>query len=365
MIQCAPVRAIALILVWAAAAVAEERAGVVGIYWEPPGAPAPGGSARAAFADALRPLGARVLDAAAGAAAAPPLLAPALDAAKAEYARFQFAAALAHLDELARLADAQGGGELDDRQLSEIFLYRGLARLETGAEETAWDDLVRAARLDPARVMDPARFPPRAVATYKRAVAEVAQLPRAELAVEAPPDALVRVDGAAAAGALSVTLGQHFVTVEAQGFERWASVVSVASARARVAPPLRAWQPPEGDRLLALAGEGASRVVLGALVRAPSGWRFVARDITLPDGKFVSDAVALGDAPVRAAVQALVRRLITPSVAAPVARAPRRWWPWVVAGGGAVVAAVAITLGVVLGGSSPTGTAAGTLGLAR
>ena len=46
---------------------------------------------------------------------------------------------------------------------------------------------MNAARLEPTRVLDPARFPPRAVATYKRAAAEAAQLPRAELILDVPP----------------------------------------------------------------------------------------------------------------------------------------------------------------------------------
>ena len=70
--------------------------------------------------------------------------------------------------------ERSGGGDLDSRQLSEIFFYRGLAKLEATSEaEEAWDDLVNAARLDPTRVLDPARFPPRAVSTFNRAVTEV------------------------------------------------------------------------------------------------------------------------------------------------------------------------------------------------
>ena len=119
---------------------------------------------RAAFVEAAARRGASgVVDAVEPAPRDPPL-GPALQAALADYAAFHFTEALAKLDELARLADARGGGDLDARQLSEIYLYRALARLEVGPADAAWDDLVRAARLDPARVIDPARFTPRAVA---------------------------------------------------------------------------------------------------------------------------------------------------------------------------------------------------------
>jgi len=360
----APLVGVAAIALPARARAAEP--GIAAIYWQPPGEPPLGEAARAGFTAAVRPLGVRLLDASTTAPPAPPSLAPALDEAKADYARFQFAQATARLDELQRRADASGGGDLDARQLSEIFLYRGLSRLETASAEAAWDDLVRAARLDPARILDPARFPPRAVAAYKRAASEVAQLPRAELVVEAPPGAQLRVDGApASSSTVAVTFGQHYVAVRADGFEPWAGVVPVAGARERFTPPLHAYQPPDGDRLLALAGTPPPRQLLvGALERGGAGWRFVARDVTLPDGKTVSDAVALGgETPARVAVEALVRRLVAPPAPAPVAapapsQAPparRRWWPWAVGGGGAaVVVAVAITLGVVLGSPAPS-----------
>lgn len=372
MIQCALVRGIALIMLLvagSAAAATANEAGMVAIYWQPPGAPAVGVTARAAFSDAVRPLGARVLDATPPPIASAPSLAPILEAAKADYGRFKFSDALARLDDLQRSADAQGGGNLDNRQLSEIFLYRGLCRLETGADEAAWDDLIRAARLDPERVMDPARFPPRAAATYRRAVAEAAQLPRARFEVDAPRDATVRIDGSVVNGSASLTLGQHFVSVAADGFEPWAAVVPVAGGHQHFTPPLHAYLPPDGDQLLALAGaQPPNQLLLGALERTATGWRFVARDVTLSDGKFVSDAVPLGDVPLKVAVAALVKRVLPADNVALVAPAPAaksrpRRWPWIAGAGGVVLIAAGITLGVVLGTSSSSGTISGTLGI--
>src|SRR5437660_619363 len=83
-----------------------------------------------------------------------------------------------------------------------------------------------------------ALLPPRAVAAYKRAADDVARMPRVELRVEAPPnaqnDATVRVDGAAAAGPVTVTMGKHFVAVSAPGYEPWAGVVNAQNAVERV-----------------------------------------------------------------------------------------------------------------------------------
>jgi hypothetical protein len=378
MIQYALVRAIGVVIatVGVAAHALAATPATVAIYWEPPGAPADGPAARAAFSEAVRPLGARVVDATPSAPAPAPPLLPALEAAKAAWSRFAFDDALARLDALEREAAARGGGELDGRQLADIYFYRWLCRSETGQAEAAWDDLVRAARLDPTRVLDPARLPPRALSAYKRAAGEVAQLPRVDARIDVPADAAVTIDGAAAATALSLTAGAHFVTVTAPGYRRWGGVVTIATERARVTPPLSAWQPPDGDRLLALAGDGAQRVIVGALERGGGGWRFAVRDIGAGDGRTRADAAALADgAPVRATVSALLERTLTAAPTGLVTPPPpetrparshtdltRRWWFWTAVGGGAALLAAGVTLGVVFGSAQPTGVVAGSIG---
>jgi hypothetical protein len=341
----------------ATAARAAERHSVA-VYWEPPSAAAMGTAARSAFAEAVRGRVDRLVDATQSPAEPPPL-APQLEAAKADYLRFAFAPAIARLDGLQRLADARGGGDLDGRQLSEIFLYRGLAKLETTGAESAWDDLVHAAELDPTRVLDPARFPPRSVAAFKRATAEVAVLPRTELTIQLPAQALVRIDGEAAAPVTNVTVGPHFVAVRANGYEPWAAVVTVPSAPTRLTPPLHVYQPPQGDHLMALVGpDEPRRILLGALERATGGWRFTVHDVSLPDGKLLSEAVALGDVPTRAAILSLVRR-----VSPPPAEPPRRWLPWALGGAAALAVALAATFVLTRDSSSPN--VAGDLGTWR
>jgi hypothetical protein len=340
----------------AAASVPPPAPSTVAIYWQPPSAPELAAAARESFAAAVRPLAGKLVDATTTPRTAPPL-APALDLAKEAYARFAFPETIAALDELQRLADARGGGELESRQLSEIFLYRGLARLETAGAEAAWDDLVRAARLDPGRLVDPAQFPPRAVAAFKRAVAEAATVPRVQLTIEAPAGARVRVDGQDTAGqeSLAVTLGPHFAAVATDGYEPWAGVVAVAGAREHFTPPLRAHQPPDGDKLLAVAGSPPpTRLLVGALVASVStagGWRFVVSDMNLAEGKIVTDSVALRDVPSRYAIAALVRKVSPPPTTTPPPG--RRWTYWVVAGGTAVLLAAATAFLVTRDTSSP------------
>lgn len=347
-------RSLLLVIWWALPAGAAPLEGLVAVYWEPPGRPAPGERARPAFAEAMR--GVPLLDVTEQ-PAPPPSLVPQLDAAIADYTAFRFADTVTKLDALARLAEAQGGGDLDARRLAEIYLYRALARLELGPAEAAWEDLVRAARLDPTRVIDPARFPPRVVTAYKRAVAEVAQLPRAELELVAPPDANVRVDGRAAPGVSTVTVGQHLVAVEAPGYERWAALIAVSGAHERVQPPLRPVQPPDGERLAALVRERAPRgIVLGALVRAGQGWQFVVREHA--GVKITSDAARLGDAPAASVIEPLVQRVIgapSPAITAPPAPPLyKKWWLWTAVGGVAAALAVIVPVSVVYGSSNAT-----------
>jgi hypothetical protein len=336
-------------LLWLGTAAAAQAAepGTVAIFWAPPANPPADSNARAAFADAARSLGARFIDATPPPASTPePSLVPSLEAAKAAYAKFAFPDAISRLNALERLVERSGGGDLDRRQLSEIFFYRGLAKLETAAEDT-WDDLVHAARLDPTRVVDPARFPPRAVSTFNRAAAEAAQAPRAELTLEVPEQSTIRIDGAAGSATSSVTLGPHLVSIAADAYEPWTGVVSVTNLRTRFSPPLRAHQPPQGDRLLALAGPSQPRrLLLGALERRASGWQFTLRDITLPDGRFVSDSITLGEVPTAAAVQALVHRVSPPP-------ARRSWGVWAIAGGAILAIGASIAFALARDGASP------------
>jgi hypothetical protein len=369
MIQYRLVRGLVCLLVLLGCGAAARAAPTanVAVWWQPPGDSPLAARTRAAFAEASGARGFVLVDASEP-SDAPPSLVPALEAAVADYAAFRFADALVRLDELARLADARGGGDLDQERLTDIYLYRGLARLEVGPAEAAWDDLVRAARLDPTRVIDPARFPPRVVAAYRRAAAEVAQLPRTELEVAAPSGAAVRVDGSVVVGTVSVAAGAHFVTVAAAGYERWAAVVVVSGAHERLQPPLRTYEPPDGDRLIALTRERAPRrILLGALVRGGDTWRFVAREISLADGKTVSDGVALGVAPVAFAVDGVLARVSPILVAAPPPpRKPlyRRWWVWAAAGGVAAALAVVLPVSIVYG-SSPGGNVGGSIGPLR
>jgi hypothetical protein len=361
---------------------------IVGAFFAPSGAPPFAARAREAFAAALSARAIPLVELARVARLARPAPLPesgpaagAIAEAAAAYRAYRFAEAVAALGRLEREAEATGGGTLDARQLADIFVYRGLARLELKEAGAAWDDFVRAARIDPTRILDAAEFPPRAVAAHRRAIAEATQVARAELVVRAPPGAVVRVDGReASGGGHAVGFGPHFVRVEAAGYAPWGAVVTVAAARVEVSPTLVVEPPPSRDALLAAAPASARAVILGAVVRGAAGeWRFIARRDER-DGRSAAVEEALSDAVAAEAPRAALDRLLAPArpaaVAAPPAaaiaaspsapastKAParRRAWIWAVVVGGAVaVAAIVVPLAVVYG-SPATPSAGGAL----
>ena len=342
------------------------------LFWQPPGAPPEAIRAREAFGKAIASRrGPQPVDRAAT-RTQPMELRGRLAAAMQEYRAFKFAETAAACSELVRAVEAAGGGDLDARALADVYLYRGLARLELGQATEAWDDVVRSVRIDATRLVDPAEMPPRAAAMFKRALGEVATAPHAQLDVRAPADAQVLVDGHTVSGPAAVALGPHLVRIDAPGFEPWAGAVAVTAAQQVLEPPLRAWQPPDPDALVDAAratGVVRGRVVLGAVRRKADGWRFLARVIDLPGGQTVSEEAMLGESAAEHTVGTVLSHLLDPAVAPPrrdpppMAESPawyKRWWVWAIVGGAATGFAIAIAAtGSSSGGAHPTGTIAG------
>ncbi|HUS64102.1 MAG TPA: hypothetical protein VMZ28_06145, partial [Kofleriaceae bacterium] len=143
-------------------------------------------AARTALAPAVdgaaRRGGAQAVDLSPPAQAAP-AVADQVARAVSAYDAMRFPDAIFELDQAATAAAEHGARGLTREQLVDLFLYRGLARTETGDAPGAWSDFVRAAALDPARVLDPARFRPSAVKSFTRAVDEVKARPQVALTV--------------------------------------------------------------------------------------------------------------------------------------------------------------------------------------
>lgn len=330
-------RAVIVVAVVTLAGVARAApAADVVVYWAPPGAaPALADAAR----DASRAAGAAFVDRRAE-LAAPADPTPLIARGRAAYDALRFEDAVAALDEAAGLADAGGGRGLDRAALAELFLTRGLAWIQRGDADRAWDDLVTAARVDPSRVLDPARFPPRAVEALARAQAAIAAAPRARLAIAAPPGCAIRVDGVAeAAGALEVGVGPHWLHATCAEAAGWGRRVEVGPGGAAVEIPA-APAPTDDDVLIQARATGARAAIAIAADATAIRLRRLAADGRELDRR----TVAAGDA---AALTSALTALLTPP--RPAARWYRSRWLWA-AGGAAAVAAVLVP--VLLTGDS-------------
>ncbi|HVK86740.1 MAG TPA: hypothetical protein VM513_21620 [Kofleriaceae bacterium] len=150
------------------------------------------------------------------------------------------------LDEARTAADRSGAAELSQGELSDLFLYRGLVKIQAEDTTGAWDELVTAITVAPTRVLDPARFPPRVASELERVRATLAERPRAKLEVTAPAGCTVSIDGVAVAAGDAATPrlhGPHWVRVACSEYAPWGTRVeltgdtTIAAGNARLVPP--------------------------------------------------------------------------------------------------------------------------------
>lgn len=275
-----------------------------------------------------------------------PTAAASLRAGQDAYAELRWDDALAALDAAIAEAWRTGGADLGTTELSDAFLYRGLVATQRGDTAGAWDDLVRAAVIAPARTLDPLRFPTRAVEAFDRARAAVAVLPRARLAVEAPGCDVV-IDGGIAREA-EVPHGEHVVRVLCTGRAPWGERVALAADTALAPPPDDAAAPPTDDALAQLATERGVVAVLAIVVRDGTA----AVKVVSAQGEVTAIASGRTDE-----LDAAIDRVLAPPPVI-VQAAKRPWWrsPWLWAAAGATVA-TAVILPFALGGDDGGGTA--------
>lgn len=286
-----------------------------------------------------RDLGIAVIDATPAPDPAAPSAAPALVAGVTAYEALRFEEAEAALDRAVASAAASGGASLSSAQLSDIFLYRGLARRQLGRGDASWDDFIAAATLAPARVLDPARFPPRDADAYANAREAVGKLPTGTLSVTAPTGCAVVIDGSPGASAV-VAHGRHFVAA-ACGAHAWGTAVTVARPTVELAVPPA---PVADDATVLVQARAASANAVVAI--APAGPVIALRLLAI-DGHELSRASARTPAEVGDAL----RSLVSPAVVVVAKPTPwyRKNWVWAV-GGALAVAAITIPLLATQGG---------------
>jgi hypothetical protein len=238
--------------------------------------------------------------------------------------------AWATLDEARALADRTGAAGLSQAQLADLFLYRGLVKIQQGELTAYWDELVTSVTIDPVRVLDPARFPPRVASELARVHQALQDRKRATLAVDAPPGCTALIDGAAASAVASAQLlvGSHWAYVTCADRAPWGTRVEVTGDQLVVARNT-ALAPPTDDEVLIQARTVGARAFVAVEVRSGVGTaRLVGTDGRERDRRSVA---ITGDLTLLAGA---VRELL-----APIAKTPWYETRWAWAAGAAVAAA--------------------------
>jgi hypothetical protein len=250
------------------------------------------------------------------------------------YSGMRFADAHDKYDEAIAEATVSGAAGLGAAELADLYLGRALVHEALG--ESGFDDFVRAARVAPSRLLDPAHAPPNALQSFARAQQAVRESPRGTLIVEAPAGAAVFVDGEAMGRAPlrldGLPWGERILRVEAPGRRSMAARVDHAAPEttARLVGGLVG--PPT---LAATLGEararGASTVLI---VTVPATGDVLVERVAVAGGRV--DAVER-TSPLE--LRAALRRLLAP------APPPRRILPWAIGG---VLVGAAATAAVIL-----------------
>jgi hypothetical protein len=178
---------------------------------------------------------------------------PRLQTARALTAKLDFGAARPALETLVQDVVAAGGGDLETPALAELYLTRAWARsgatfradlpLEPQARGEAYQDLLRAATLEPSRVLNEQQYPPALVADWKKAAAEAAERPTVTLTIKGSASAVAYLDGgpgrACPAVFENVRFGEHVVRLEEPTHAPWGTSVALTAPTSDLEVPLR------------------------------------------------------------------------------------------------------------------------------
>jgi hypothetical protein len=268
------------------------------------------------------------------------------------YEALQLDRAWAIFEEVRAALDRTGGAAATPARISDLFIYRGAIRTQRADPDGAWEELVTAMAVAPARVLDPARFPPRTIEELERARKAATARPRVALAVEAPADCAVAIDGMGTAlRELPVLAGPHWVSAACPGAAPWGARVDAIepATRVRVAPaPLE--PPPEAEALVQARAAGASGLVIAEVRGRLATLRRLGLDGRERDRRTVTVAAPSRDA-LAPAAEAL-RDVLRP------APRPERWyrsrWVWA-AGAAGLATALVLPLSLALTDDAPRG----------
>lgn len=266
-----------------------------------------------------------------------------LRAAVAAYNSLDFQHAKDQLDAVRSEIDANGAAGLSTAQLSDVFVYRGLARTKLGDESGGFDDLVTAAGIDPTRALDPQVFTPKQIDEFSRAKEASAQRAHGKITLDVPAGCAATIDAAPASAPVDRVAGYHWVRVTCPDREPRGQPLLLTGGDATVPIQPAPYLPPSDSELLVQARTAGTRGVVVVEVHGAVGTaRLVGLDGRERDRRTVTlgaDLAPLADA---------VGDLLAPPP-------PHHWyqskWTWA-AGGVAAAAVILVPLTAVIAGSS-------------
>ncbi|MGE0551072.1 MAG: hypothetical protein AB7O24_17640 [Kofleriaceae bacterium] len=254
-----------------------------------------------------------------------------------EYQNTNFDRALELLDEARATADKTGAADLSQTELSDLFLYRGLAKLAK-QDATSWDEFVNAVTVAPTRVLNAAQFSPTAVDQLTRARAAVLERPKATLVIAVPIGCTAAIDGitlstlpsaSALPGAgIPRPLGPHWVNVTCIDRAPWGARVELASDATITAANLPLVPPALDELLIQARTMGAQAFVVAEVTGRIGTVRLIGIDGRERDRRTVTVVDDLKP------LAATIKTMLAPE-------AERRWYRsrWVWAASAAVIAA--------------------------
>ncbi|MGE5181646.1 MAG: hypothetical protein ACM31C_06275 [Acidobacteriota bacterium] len=263
------------------------------------------------------------------------------------YDALKFDEARAVLDQTRDLVDRTGAAGLTTGQLSDLFLYRGIVRIQLGDESSAWDELRTAIVIEPARELDRGRFPPKVVELFDRARDETMHRQAAgELQVDAPPGCTAYIDDVAAPTKVQELAGSHWVRVDCADRPPWGQRIDLTAAGMHLRPDPAPYAPPTEEELLVQARVAGARALVVAEVHGKVATaRLIGLDGRERDRRSVTvdrDLKPLAD---------VVDELLTPA-------ARPHWYEskWAWAGGAAALAAIVLVpiTAAIAGQQAPT-----------
>jgi hypothetical protein len=231
---------------------------------------------------------------------APAAATEALERARKAYKNLEMDAARAALAE-AEVACVGAGSCTGCRDLLfDAHLLAGAIAVSIGQDDLGAGEFVTAHAVQPSRVVDPRRFPPKIVGAFNRACADMEKLPPAALRVVSdPPGAALSLNGApiAAGDAVPVKSRRAYVEARLAGYAPRCEAIDVSAATApqaiRLAPLAADLEPAEAERLLATTAPALDAAAIAFLGRLGVD-RFVTLSLAAAPSRFAVRAARAG-----------------------------------------------------------------------